>query len=270
MASIKISSARNSFSPNIVQSIKDLVKSHINTYFSNSLAQEQDIVNIVAGLIYFESTYNSRAVGPTVSPTYTNSTGEYYNSSVIQNIFKQGTNLQQAFVKQGLNAVGLMQVMGYNFIKKASKSGKCEIERLRPDLVGTLCVDAGTDLFAIILGPDNISKAILAGLVILEGKFNNVKKVGAYWQVSGDKQGRSFTSQISGAVGAYLGLGKADINGTTPEGYSASIVGGDAYRIANSSGPNTYQAAPKSAIITAGGPTTNGSDKSQISTPGCA
>jgi hypothetical protein len=77
-----------------------------------------------------------------------------------------------------------------------------------------------------LLGDDNIKNSILAGLIVLEGKY---KEIAPKLIAKG-----LYTNQLTAAVAAYLGLGAADGHGTIPEVYANSIIRGDAYRIANS------------------------------------
>lgn len=118
-----------------------------------------------------------------------------------------------------------MQVVGWNFVRGASSTGQCEIERLRPDLASILVLNPGVDLIAAYIGEANLNKALLAGLVVLEGKYKAAQANGEGFSLNGDPYKRIFTSKIAAAVAAYLGLGKSDALGTTPETYARSIVG---------------------------------------------
>lgn len=262
---------KNSVSTEVVAKIKDQIGKHVTAYFAATLAQEKDIVNIVAAQIYYESRFNFNALGLTVSSGPGTGAATFVNSSVVQKILKDGTPEQKNNIFEGLKAVGLSQVMGYYFVKGASTTGVCEIQRLRPDLAGTLCVDPGVRVYTSIATESNFSKSILAGLIILESKFKNVRATAdGLFYVLGDRYNRTFPTKIAGAVAAYLGLGSSDRNTTTPESYSRNIVGGAAYKVANGDNPIIYKSTDKTAVQVAAGPATNGSTKTNIFVPGCA
>jgi hypothetical protein len=116
-------------------------------------------------------------------------------------------------------------VLGYYAIKGSGTTGKSELERLRPDLAGPILVDPGVDVSTVLNGTDKIDNQILAGLIVLEGKYKEVApKLVAKGQ---------YSNKLTAAVSAYLGLGKSDLNGMTPERYANSIIRGSAYQIAN-------------------------------------
>lgn len=265
-----------SFSKERVGKIKEIIQSHVNSYFAGTLGAVPDIVNIVAAQIYHESTFNASALGVVVSSRPKTGGGQYVSSSVIQDILNSPDSDVNSYIKkynveQGLQGMGLMQVMGWNIIRGASPSGKSEVQRLRPDIANNVLVEPGDDLISLFLGEENMQKQILAGLIILEGKYRATSANGEYFYVKGDPYRRPFSSRIAGAIAAYLGLGKADARGTTPEGYAESIVGGSKYKIANSEGGSIiydvkYRAAPQVAT----GPSTNGINRAKSKVPGCA
>jgi hypothetical protein len=163
--------------------------------------------------------------------------------------------------------MGLTQVMGWNIIRGASKSGKCLIESARPDLAGRLCVSPGDSVAAKLKGSANIENSILAGLVVLESKYKTGYAKNGYWAVKIGNQERVFPSRISAAVSMYLGMGLKDAAGTTPTSYAQEIIGGIAYSKANGSvSPAIGKSRPQTAIAAANGPTTVGG---KGSTPGC-
>jgi len=147
-----------------IPKVKDIIKSHVETYFAGTLGQEQDIVNIINAQIRLESTHNANAIGPKVASTPGTGGFHFLNSSAIKSIFSSGSATAIDNVNKGLYGVGLMQVMGWNFIKGGSPSGSCEIERLRPDLAPQLCVAPGQDLLGHVLGEANMHKAILESI----------------------------------------------------------------------------------------------------------
>lgn len=271
MAVIKnpASTARGSSGQNRVSIVKEKIKTLVQASFAGTLGTEKDIVNIVSALIFFESTFNTNAVGLVVSSSEGTAGGAYMKSSVIQKVLSDGTQTEKARVQYGLQAMGLMQVMGHYFVKGAGPTGVSELQRLRADLASALTVDPGGDIPAAVLGDGNMDKAITAGLIILESKYKNVRFNSPGWQAGGDKFARIFPNRISAAVAAYLGLGKQDRNGTTPEAYSASIVGGQAYASANGAYPAIRQSDFRDSVMVASGPTTNGVARAKISTPGC-
>jgi len=227
---------------NRVTKIKDLLKSQITQHFSATLLREPDIVNIVNALIFRESGFNANALGNSVGYYPRTGGAAYFNSSAVNSKFQSpdSTPMPRDNIFQGLRAMGLMQVMGWYFVRGGNPTGKSEMEQLRPDLAPSLMVNPGDSIVDKILGEANMDKAILAGLIILEGKYRYVKTVssgsGIYFTVPGDPYSRKFVSKMQAAISAYLGLGKMDMNGTTPESYSASILGGSAYAKANGTG----------------------------------
>lgn len=251
-----------------VAKIKDAVKNLLDANFGATLAREPDILNIAAALIHKESRFNVNAIGPAVSTERGTGGFAFVTSSAIIRIYNEGNTTQQSNLALAFRGLGLMQCMGWNFIKGGSPTGVCELDRLRPDLSGSLVVNPGDDLSSIVLGEGNIEKAILAGLIILEGKWRIVQSAGDYFYIKVDPYKRKFPSRIAGAVAAYLGLGRKDLNNTTPEQYALSILGGQDYVLAN--GGNSYKIYD-SEVKTASsrGPSTNGANYSRITVAGC-
>lgn len=264
------------------QRIRAAVASNIEQYFSGTLGTEPNVVNYVMGLIQFESGSRPGARGPYVSevPTAKQRQGssgarQYMSSTSVSNIVKSGDADQKRNIQSGKIAQGLMQVMGWNIVKGGSASGKCLIEETgRAELVDRLCIAAGDSIEAKILGDDNIDNNILAGLAVLETKYKACRLRKQGWSAGG----AYFSTKLSCAVGAYLGIGGKDlVTGVTADSYVASIMGGDAYRRANGS---SYKIAgidtpsggsgvsTKSAQSAASGPTTNGTGQPNI-IPGC-
>ena len=258
------------YTADIVSDIKDILKQLIPQYFGSTLARETDIVNIVAALIKRESSFNPDAIGIPVSTRKGTGGARYLSSSAISSALATSSPTETINIQVGgVQAMGLMQVMGWNFVRGGSPSGRCEIERLRPDLAGLLCVNPGDSIPAAIVGSSNISKALLAGLTILEGKYKAVQQNGDIFYFKNDSRKHEFSSKISAAVGAYLGLGIADALGTTAESYVQSIVGGEAYLAANGIGNNPKISNSVVVIASNNGPSTNGSGRSRIGVAGC-
>jgi hypothetical protein len=258
-----------------VTQIKDITGKLVKAHFANSLGLEPDIVNIINALVKKESGFISNSLGKPVGTGKGSMGANYMNSSAVQAVLRSSsvTEIQKNNIDNGLRAVGLMQIMGYNFVRKATSTGVCELERVRPDLAPQLVVEPGEDMITPILGDTNMDKAILAGLIMLEGKYRAVQplqvsqKLRGY-TVKGDPYRRVFSTKLSGAIAAYIGLGKADLNGTTPEAYSASIVGGDVYIAAN--GKASYKIYDWSMnVVSTNGPATNGINQDKIGSPGC-
>jgi hypothetical protein len=225
------------------QTLRSLISSNLSQYFSSTLAQEADMANIFMALIYTESSFNSSAIGPQLSPSTSSIAKDYWSSTPIQNILSTGTAQQRANAAQGLSALGLCQVMGLYFVRGSSKaSGKQTLEASSNPAAQTLLVNPGDNIEALILGDANISKQILAGLIILESKYKIVKGSGNSFSIGNI----GFTSKISAAVAGYLGVGKADANGTTPQQYAYNIVRGPKYQIANN-GSSGYVASANGA-----------------------
>lgn len=257
---------KKTFSSERVSKITDTISKMIDSHFAATLGKEPDIVKIVKALIYKESSFNVNAIGSPVSYRK-GTTGFNYMTSSSINAFLSENPSQISVILEGVRAYGLMQVMGWNLVRGGAPSGKCEVERLRPDLASSLCVNPGTSVTSMLIGESNLQNSILAGLVILEGKYRSVTSVSGGFGVKGDPYKRVFVSKISAAVAAYLGLGKADLNNTTPEEYSAQIVGGSVYAKANGSSLKIRDSAIN--IASAVGPSTNGSSLNNIGVPGC-
>lgn len=249
--------------------IVDVLSKTITSDFSATLAKEQDIINIVKALILYESKFNVNAIGKSVSTSPGTGGYDYINSSAVVSVYQTGDSVKQLNIRNGLRAYGPMQVMGWNFIRGGSRTGVCEIDRLRSDLSATLVINPGDAIETHILGMSNIEKAIKIGLVILEGKYKSVYQDVGVYKVRGDRYNRQFSSKIAAAIAAYLGLGKADLNGTTPEAYTSEILGGFAYNKVLGIKGTAPISNSKVSIKSANGPTTNGSNQSKISNAGC-
>ena len=254
------------YSATLVDNIKFALKANIETSFASTLGQVSDIVNIMASQIHFESHYNVDARGIQVSYNRGTTGYSYLNSSAVSYLLQTGTPTQKANIFEGLRGWGLGQVMGWNFVRGGGPSGKCEIENSRPDLAGALCINPGDSIAAHASGVNNISTMVLAQLVLVESKYKNVQAVGGGFMSKGDAYKRVFPTKIEAAVAAYLGLGAADGNRTTPQAYAASICYGTSYKIANGSSVSVKQSVTQ---VAGSGPTTNGSSKTVITPPGC-
>jgi len=247
--------------------MRQIYTSKLKSYFSSTLNTVPDIVNILVSQAYFESRLNSNALGPVLS-TSSSIAKDYINSPAIKNFLVTANPTQKANINVGLQALGMGQSLGLNSVRGASaKSGRCLIEIARPDLAGTLCVNPGDDLVATFLGDDNLEKALLLQMVVLESKYKAVVPVTGGYGSKGDIYNRVFPSQIAAAVAAYLGLGGSDQLGTSPEAYSSSIIGGSNYAIAN--GVSLQVARHNVQVANTTGPSTNGSGKDPITPAGC-
>ncbi len=234
------------------QVFRETIKSLLATHFSGTLNTQDDMVKIFLSLMLLESSWNVDVRGKSIPVRISSGARDYWNSNAVKKILETGTATQISNVTEGLRAMGLSQTMGWNHVKGASATGKCEIERIRPDLAGQLCVAPGDDIAAILVGEKNISNNILAGLAILESKWKACKAVPGGWKIGS----RVFPLRISASVAGYLGLGKADVvTGKTPEDYSASIVGGDMYAKANGdTSPQIRDSKVQYATTTTQGP----------------
>lgn len=220
------------------QTVKTLITNALSQYFGSTLNREQDIVNIVMAMVQQESAFSVVAVGPVISTSVSSGAKDYWTSQPIQNLLATGTPTQRSLASQGLQAWGLLQSMGWNHIKGASKkNGQTEIEQSRPDLAGQLVWAPGTDLSTKLYTTACMPTQILAGLVLLESKYKYVTQTTQGWHYG--KSSQYFSSKLSAAIGAYLGLGGYDrATGMTPSQYVANIVYGRMYQLANNSSTN--------------------------------
>ena len=256
------------------QAIKGIIKKHLDAYFSSTLGKQDDIVNIFTALIHLESSFNYNARGLTIPLARSSGARDYWESPVIQKILNdpQSTAQHKTNLTSGLRAMGLVQSMGWNHIKGASKkNGKCLLEQLcrNDEMKSKLLVSpeslANASLEDQLLGDANMDKMILAGLLILEDKWKSCKQDGGGWKIGN----YVFPLRISAAIAGYLGLGKADVRtGITPPQYAASIVGGDRYKIANgASAPAIRDSAVQYASVS--GPDIALSSTTRVSPSGC-
>ena len=251
------------------QILRAMIDQCIGENFAKTLGPQNDITNIVLSLMLLESHWRTDAVGPVVSTTISSGARDYYNSQVVQNVVNNGSTAQKINLYDGIRAQGLMQVMGWNVIKGASKkNGKCVIETVRPDLVSLLCVNPGDSVSAVYLGDANIHRAITAGLAILESKWLYCKKTADGWQIGNFV----FPLRISASVAGYLGLGAKDVvTKLTPQAYAASIVGGDSYQVANgASAPVIRDSNVQYASTSAAGPVQTSASGTAGAVAGCA
>lgn len=253
-----------SYSTSKRDEIKNIVKNYASQYFSSTLNTVADIGNIMVSQMYYESRLNASAIGPNVGYAPRTSGYTYMTDPKIVAILNGTDATARANVMQGLRAMGLGQVMGYNFVKGVGPGSQCEIERLRSDLAPQLVVNPGANIPAAIIGEANINKAILSAMVILEGKWKAAKLFPNGWGFA--KSSKRFSSRIEAAIGAYLGLGTSDVNGTTANSYAASIVGGTTYQIATG---NSVQVKDWSSSATQT-PSTNSTGSQPVVPPGCA
>lgn len=259
--------AQAGYTTTLRNNMRQIYQTQLTAHFAGTLNQCVDIVNVLISQVYYESRLNTNALGPVLSPSSTIAK-DYLSSPAIVTFLATANPTQKANVNVGIQALGLGQSLGLNSVRGASaKTGKCLIEMARPDLATTLCVNPGDDLKAAFLGDDNLEKALQLQLVVLESKWKNVVSTPNGWTSKGDSYNRLFPSRIAASVAAYLGLGGADSNGTTPQAYAASIVGGQTYAIANGTSLQVAQRALQLASSTQ--PSTNGANQTRITPAGC-
>lgn len=268
-------SSKPATSSALAQKVKGVVDSLVKQHFTSTLGTEPNIVEYVMGLIQFESGLRPGIKGPVVSevPTARQAQGssrarQYMDSESVKKIRETGDAQQRTNIQSGKVAHGLMQVMGWNIVRGgSSKSKRCEIEETgRADLIARLCVNAGDSIEAKLLGEANMENNVLAGLAILETKYLACRRKSGGWSAGG----AVFSSRLGAAVGAYLGVGGRDlVTGITADQYVASILGGEAFRVANGSSAGNGTASVRTAQASNTGPGTNGSG-SPATIPGCA
>jgi hypothetical protein len=252
--------------------VKTKLERLLKASFSSTLLNlSPDIVNILFSQIFFESRVNFDAMGDSTGYGRNSMGSKYLASSVIQALLTNPATPDETRknIYKGLRAVGLTQVMGYNYVRGAmvqpSGAQVSELERLRPDLALGIMINPGAS-FSSLLGESNMSKVITAQLIMLEGKLKSVYKGKQGYQIKGDSYGRVFSSSIEAAIGAYLGVGKSDSNGTTAQAYASSIVYGATYQLANG---KDFVARQYTSGQTSSSATTDGSSGTVIIPAGC-
>ena len=255
-------------------SYTDVVKSNIlsitteilKASFGTTLNKVPMMPQIMMALFYRESSFDYNSISPSNGWTDPKKFGyAYMRYSAISAVYNNPgtTATQKANIELGVSGIGLGQVLGMYFLQGASQTGAAPLMTMRPDLAGPLILTPGSDIVAAVCGEANARKAILASLIVLESKYKSVKNFSGNY---GIVPTQLFANPIGAAVAGYLGLGTSDINGATPAGYAAEIVGGSIYQVANSSSLNLKQYA---VTGTAGGPSTNGTGISPLKVPGC-
>lgn len=244
------------------QDIRQRLVDNIQLNFSATIGKEKDIVNIMMALIQLESSFRPDAAHLTCEPSISSGARDYWNSSVIQKKLVGADAVTFNNLRQGLRAWGLMASMGWNQVKGASGSGKCEIELQRPDLAPSLIVLPGDSISAKFDGVANIDNQLTVGLIMFESKYT---KVAPRLVASG-----KYSDKLTAAVSAYLGLGARDVRtGITPEAYASSIIRGQAYKIANGfDSPGAVITASTPTQTVSGPVTTAASGQNQVP-PGC-
>lgn len=248
------------------QSVRVIINNALTAYFSNTLYKETDIENLVMALIQTESSFNPYAKGPAIPLAKSSGARDYFNSSAVASVYNKGVAVQMSNIEDGLRAWGLMQVMGWNFVKGGSTAGggKTELEKARPDLAPQLVINPGESISAKYFGEENIQNQILAGLMILESKWKAAKQVSGGWKIGNI----TYADRMSCAFRGYIGLGSVDNgNGSSPISYVATIVNGPNYKIAN--GPGAVYIANRDAQQTASGPPITIASASNATIPGC-
>lgn len=259
--------AQAGYTTTLRSKMRQIYDAQVKSNFAGTLGQVTDIVNVLLSQAYYESRLNVNALGP-VLHTSSSVAKDYLSSPAIIKLLATGNPTQKANANVGIQALGLGQSLGLNSVRGASaKTGRCLIETARPDLAGTLCVNPGDDLVATFLGDANLEKALQLQLVVLESKWVNVVMSTNGWMSKGDIYSRIFPSRITASIAAYLGLGAADQNKTSPQAYAAAIVGGQTYAIANGTSLQVAQRSLQVASVTS--PATNGSTQPRLVPPGC-
>lgn len=250
--------------PAFRQIIRTKLTTLLKNNFSSTLGTVPDIVNLCMSLTQRESGFNTLANSGAYGGSHEKKVLAYPS---VNAVYSTGTALQRANIKGAISARGLMQCTGYYALKKAGPSGKCELERLRPDLA-IFTVPIGSDISAVLNGEATIDNQLTAGLIILEDKYVNVApKLVA---------NKTYSDRITASLAAYLGLGASDKFGTTPQAYANSIIRGTSYSIANGGiGPDGTplvagkgDAKPNSGS-NAAGPTTTVASGDNQGPPGC-
>lgn len=255
---------RASISETLRQGLRERVAAIIKGHFPNTLAKLSPaglphVVNLVMALIYKESGFNPEIPGPQYNIHAKGTEAyRYANSSVIKPLL-QTTGIQRLNAEDAARAFGLMQVNGYYAIK-GTFEGKGELMRMRPDIAGPLMINPGDSVRAKLLGYGNMDNQILAGLIVLEEKM----------RIAGKLAGNSpNSSKLALTFAGYLGFGKKDQLGTTPEAYAKSILEGDAYAKANGTDP-IYVAQTPSTKEASQGPVKTAASGKTLSVAGCA
>lgn len=249
------------------QVVRQLLTNNLKTYFAGTLNKQYDIVNICMAIIQLESSFNFKATGPQI-PETSRSARDYLQSSPIATLLPRALGNQLLNIQDGRRAWGLMQCMGWNLVKGASKaSGKQLIETSRPDLVGRLCVAPGESLSAKYYGPGNADNQILAGLVVLENKYKLAQPQGSSFKIGNV----TAPSKIEAALYGYIGLGGTDlVTGLSSPSYVAQVYYGSKYKEANGPG-NTAPGSTQTAQQYAGtGPGFTVASGNTQFPPGCS
>lgn len=232
------------------QEIRGIIQSLVTSTFSGTLGTEKDIVNICMAICQQESTMGQRlqglylgTPGDSSAPNLiiTNSSGarDYWQSSPVQALVSTASAAQRQNLKDGLCAWGVMQVMGWNLVRNASKRAK------RQDLQGTpadsIMVNAGESISAVLGGQNNFRNQILAGLSILEAKWKISRRLSSgQWQIGNI----TYNNQISCAVRGYIGLSDFDLGtGLRSSTYVENVIGGKYYQIANNGATSNVNTA---------------------------
>lgn len=236
------------------QQIDGYIDSLITAHFANTIGTATDIRNIVSAIVWNESRYEPNAKSGII-----NHQKEMFSSSAILKVYNSGSALQRANIDNYNQCVGLMQVTGYYCVKGGGSNGKSVLESLRSDICGPCMINPGDSIDTTMQGITNLQNQILAGLIVLEGKW--LQNPGKLWP-------SQYPNRLQAAVSAYLGLGASDKFGTTPQGYSSSIMYGAAYAAANGVA-GTAPPATSTASNPTSGTTPAPAAAPSKSTPGC-
>ena len=232
--------------------VDDLLKKWFpTTLLTTETPQGMDIRDIILAQMHLESKFISGTSSIKASPS-SSIAQDYFKSGPVQNKSKTGTAAEINNISQGWSAWGLGQSMGWNHVIGASlKDGVCEIERvakqgnlgagatagllIKPgesmvSVVGPVC--NLTDAFNPTKHPNGvtfITRQVMSELIILYGKYLAVRRDSTGAWKYGTHSVNRFRTRIEAMIGAYLGDGAVDANGTSPVTYAARIVGGSDY-----------------------------------------
>lgn len=209
-----------------VQVIRYEVEALVKKHFSATLGTIPDIVNLVISCIYKESGFSTKANSGSHGALQVR---RFMGYSAIAAKFSnpKTTQYEKANMRNSVAGFGLMQATGWYLIEGAGPNGQNELMRMRPDIAGTLIVPPGVDINTK-LGPDQMTNQLLAGLIILENKY----KVAPNLVANPTTAKKPYVDRVSATFGSFLGSGTDKFN-TTPQEYAASIIRGQAYKVAN-------------------------------------
>lgn len=255
-APVSVSSAPSGGS-GMVQRIRGIVSSLLEQHFKSTLGSEQGMVDYFMALMKKESSLNPNGPkGALISDLSSSRARDYMNSPGVRVVDATATPLQRQNIQDGKRAHGLVQLMGWNIVRRGSaRAQKCEFEQLkRQDLAAQFLVNAGDSITDKLSGEANMERSILGGLLLLEAKWLICRSVTGGWTAGGD----TFATRLACAIGAYHGAAKPGTDlAALSRSYVASVMGGDAYR-AVTKGTAGQSSEVRTAQAAASGPATDG------------